>query len=284
LVGIFKHSSSEKPSVTRLLKPFLICLTVVIFAKTEAQSTASKQVTKFSIEATELATTKQIWVYLPKSYASSRKRYPVLYMHDAQNLFDASTSYAGEWEIDEYLDRIESPESIIVGIEHGNEKRIDELTPFRHKEYGGGNGDNYLKFIKNTLKPYIDKTYRTKPRVEWTGIFGSSLGGLISFYAMLKYPETFGRAGVFSPAFWINPEIYQIATNATLPKSSKFYFLAGRTESETMVTNIERMVDLLKQKGVPTTNTVVDIVENGQHNEQFWGSQFGKAYQWLNKK
>jgi predicted alpha/beta superfamily hydrolase len=159
-------------------------------------STASKQVTTFIIEAPQLQTTKKIWIYLPKKYDSTKNKYPVIYMHDAQNLFDAKTSYVGEWNVDEKLDSINA-QVIIVGIEHGNEKRIDELTPYKNAKYGGGSADNYLRFIVETLKPEIDTKYRTKSNTKNTGIIGSSLGGLVSYYAVLKYPEIFGKAGVF---------------------------------------------------------------------------------------
>lgn len=101
------------------------------------ESTASKQVSSFEINAPQLNSKKKIWIYLPKDYDSSTKKYPVIYMHDAQNLFDAKTSYVGEWNVDETLDSINA-KVIIVGIEHGGEKRIEELTPFTHPKYGGG--------------------------------------------------------------------------------------------------------------------------------------------------
>ena len=116
----------------------------------------------------------------------SEKNYPVIYMHDGQNLFDRETSYVGEWKVDESLDSLNEPEAIIVGIEHGGDKRIDELTPFPHAKYGGGKADAYLHFIVDQLKPYVDNNYRTLPDYKNTGVFGSSLGGLFSFYAALK--------------------------------------------------------------------------------------------------
>ena len=154
------------------------------------QSTASKQVSTFSIDAPQLKAIKKIWVYLPKDYDTSAKKYPVIYMHDAQNLFDATTSYVGEWNVDETLDSINA-QVIVIGIEHGGDKRIDELTPFKNEKYGGGKADGYLDFIVKTLKPKIDSTYRTKTNAMNTAIFGSSLGGLVSFYDAIKYPEVF---------------------------------------------------------------------------------------------
>ncbi len=264
----------------RLRLIFLLFLAFIL-NKINVQSTVSKQITKFTIAAPQLDTLKTIWVYLPKDYQNSKKNYPVIYMHDAQNLFDANTSYVGEWEVDEYMDTLTDNESIIVGIEHGNEKRIDELTPYKHDKYGGGNGDSYLTFIKNTLKPHIDVSYRTKPDPEYTTIFGSSLGGLISLYGAIKYPETFGKAGVFSPSFWINPKIYDFVESTTIPKSSTFYILAGSDESENMMPDQERMVALLKEKGVKEKQIESHSIEGGQHNEKFWSTHFGDAYQWL---
>ena len=137
-------------------KRFLIFIFLLFSLVFNAQSTASKQVTTFTIEAPQLQTQKTIWIYLPKNYQNSNNAFSVIYMHDAQNLFDDKTSYVGEWHVDEFLDTLTARQSIIVGIEHGGEKRIDELTPYTHEKYGGGKGDNYLAFIVNTLKPYID--------------------------------------------------------------------------------------------------------------------------------
>ena len=125
---------------------FLYIALFVVNTLFSQQSKASKQVSTFTIEAPQLQSTKKIWLYLPKEYATSKKKYPVIYMHDAQNLFDSKTAYAGEWNIDEKLDSLNA-QVIVVGIEHGNEKRLDELTPYKNEKYGGGNGENYLDFI-----------------------------------------------------------------------------------------------------------------------------------------
>ena len=183
----------------------LICLSLSL--SSTAQSTASKNITTFNIEAPQLDTIKKIWVYLPKAYSKEEKSFPVLYLQDAQNLFDNSTSYAGEWRVDEILDSLKL-ELIVIGIEHGNEKRIDELTPFPHPEYKGGNADNYLDFITTTLQPEIKEHFQIKEGAENTFIGGSSLGGLFAYYAILKNPEIFGKAMIFSPSFWFSDEIY----------------------------------------------------------------------------
>jgi len=208
-------------------KAVIFLVLVMLFPAYSQISTASKQVTTFTISAPQLETIKKIWLYLPIDYSKSNdKKYSVIYMHDAQNLFDKSTAYAGEWRIDELMDSIKA-KVIIVGIEHGNDKRMDELTPFSNLKYGGGKGDLYLDFIVSTLKPYVDSTYRTKKDPTNTIIFGSSLGGLISFYALLKYPNVFGKAGVFSPSYWFNrKEIFDLMEKQRNLKV-KFIFFVG---------------------------------------------------------
>jgi metallo-beta-lactamase class B len=149
---------------------------------------------------------RRIWIYLPKDYQASKTKYPVLYMHDGQNLFDDATSFAGEWGIDDALDSAKK-QCIVVGIDNGGVKRMNEYNAYDHEKFGKGEGDLYVDFIAKTLKPYIDKHYRTKKDAANTIIAGSSMGGLISIYAVVKYPKTFGKAGVFSPAFWVAPQL-----------------------------------------------------------------------------
>lgn len=260
-----------------------LLLSMLIGIDSYSQSTALQQVEKFYIQAPQLESNKQIWVYKPANYQNSRNAYKVIYMHDAQNLFDRETAYADEWKVDEILDSISKQNTIIVGIEHGNEKRLDELTPFPHEKYGGGKGDLYLDFIVNTLKPHIDKNYRTISSPEHTSIMGSSLGGLLSFYAVLKYPDVFGNAGVFSPSFWYTNDIYDFAQATEIPKTKKFYFVIGTEESETAVAEQQKMVDLLLHKGVNKNQINNKIVIGGKHNEAFWSSEFLEAYLWLSK-
>ncbi|WP_428231758.1 alpha/beta hydrolase [Flavobacterium sp.] len=244
------------------------------------ESTTSKNVSVFTIEAPQLKTTKKIWIYLPKDYSASAKKYSVIYMHDAQNLFDSKTAYSGEWNVDEKLDSLKAP-VIVVGIEHGNDKRTNELTPYKNEKYGGGNADNYLDFIVKTLKPYIDTNYRTKPNAKNTLIMGSSLGGLVSYYAVLKYPETFGKAGVFSPSFWFSNDIYNRTVQAPKIKT-KIYFLCGDKESDEMVKDMTKMERLLDTKRCYCLHlTKSKIVKGGEHNEKLWRDGFVKAVLWL---
>lgn len=171
----------------------------------------------------------KIWLYLPPNYTNSIKKFPVIYMHDGQNLFDDATSYIGEWKIDETLNELFKKTGkgfIVVGIENAGEQRINEYTPFKNEKYGGGKGNIYIDFLINEVKPYIDKNYRTKTNAKNTAIIGSSLGGLISFYGGLKYPIVFGKIGALSTSFWFSDEIYTFAEENGNQKKSKIFFFS----------------------------------------------------------
>lgn len=247
-----------------------------------AQSTVSSNVSKFTIEAPQLDTIRQIWIYLPESYKSSNKSYPVLYLQDAQNLFDQSTSFSGEWRVDEILDSLRT-EIIVVGIEHGGDKRIDELTPFAHPEYKGGKGDIYLDFIISTLMPEIEQRYRTIPGPETTYIGGSSLGGLFAYYSILRHPEIFGKGLIFSPSFWYSEDIFDFTEKADINKirDTKMYFRAGHSESETMLPLMFKIWKQLIDKGYSPCNLNARAIPAGKHNEKFWSSLFPEAIAWL---
>ena len=127
------------------MKFILSLLLFAFFFVTLAQeSTASKQVSSFTIEEKKKKTSKKIWLYLPKNYATSKKKFPVIYMHDGQNLFDAKTSYVGEWNVDETLDSLNA-QVIVDGIEHGGEKRMEELSAYKNEKYRRSNADNNLE-------------------------------------------------------------------------------------------------------------------------------------------
>ena len=157
-----------------------------------------------AVESPQLGNHRDVLVYLPPSYPVSGRHYPTIYMHDGQNLFDAATSYAGEWQVDETMERIapEGIEAIVIAVPNMGAERIAEYAPFRDERVGGGRGDAYLAFLVDTLKPDVDRNFRTRRDAEHTGIIGSSMGGLISLYAFLTRPDVFGFAGVMSPSLW----------------------------------------------------------------------------------
>ena len=254
----------------------------------ERKHTATENVKIISekFEIPQLKTTRRIWIYLPKDYETSHKRYDVMYLQDAQNLFDDATSYAGEWQVDETLNKIfekTGKSLIVVGIDNGGAQRIEELSPYKNAKYGGGNGDNYVKFIVENLKPFIDKNYRTKPQRKFTTIGGSSLGSLISVYAAVKYPETFGKVLAFSSAFWFNAKELNefISSSKVNLKQQKYYFIQGKHEDEDMEEQTKSVIENLKSKNVKSKNIFLKIDEDGKHNELYWRREFEAAVLWL---
>jgi predicted alpha/beta superfamily hydrolase len=271
----------HKKPLIMALKNVILILLFLSSVSGRAQSSASHNVMIFDIEAPQLDTLRTIRIYLPEGYEQSKERYPVVYMHDAQNLFDSITAFAGEWHIDEFLNSQKGQKVIVVGIDHGNARRIAELTPFANEDYGGGEGAAYLNFLVHTLKPHIDSTYRSIPEAENTVVMGSSLGGLISFYAAVKHPEVFQKAGIFSPSFWFSEEIFEFTEAAEIPQHARYYFVGGMSESEEMTAHLMEIKQLLLKKGMPAKNLKFKLVEDGKHNEAFWSREFPEAFKWL---
>ncbi len=246
------------------------------------RSTASKNVHVFAedFEIPQLHRKRKVSVYLPPHYKTSDKHYPVLYFQDGQNVFDVKTSYTGEWEVDETLNTMYNEtgfELIVVAIDHGGNKRLNEYSAWNHEKYGKGEGELYLDFLVNNLKPEIDKTYRTKPDRNNTGVFGSSLGGLFAHYATVKRPDIFGKSGVFSPSFWYAEDGFKFTKEH--PNNSKFYYLIGGNEGKDMMDNVDKMFKLMESGGFK--NIHKKIVPNGIHSESFWKPEFKQAIQWL---
>lgn len=247
----------------------------------------------------QLENHRDLLVYLPPSHGQVEKRFPVVYMHDGQNLFDRMTGFAGhEWEVDETmeaLERILRLEAIVVGIANAGESRSDEYSPFKDTEYGGGQGDAYLRFIVETVKPLIDADFQTLPERASTGILGSSMGGLISLYAFFRYPETFGFVGSLSPAFWFaDKAIFSYITTAPF-NPGKIYLDSGTAERSSeapdpklrglarcFCEDSRMMRDILLSKGYHEDYDLIYIQEqNGQHSEAVWARRLPFALRFL---
>ncbi len=252
------------------------------FAPVSKMHTAGKQVhiidTAFFIP--QLNRARRIWIYLPKGYNETQKRYPVLYMQDGQNIFDEYTSAFGEWGVDECLDSLIAggkPAGIVVGID--GPKRLNEYNPYAFRDFGEGEGDRYLDFIVQTLKSFIDKNFRTLASKENTIIAGSSMGGLISYYAMIKQPQVFGKAGIFSPTFWTAPAINQLTDSLAGKLNGKFFFYIGGQEGDAFIKDMEAIQESLGEKSQAMIYSVIDA--NGMHNEKAWRKWFAEFYCWI---
>ena len=246
----------------------------------------------------ELENRRDIVVYLPPSYDDSDKCYPVIYMHDGQNLFDGHTSYVGEWFVDETMEtlaRDEGIEAIIVGIPNMGHNRLHEYCPFKDPRSLGWGG-TYMQFIVKTLKPMIDRDFRTLSDRDNTGLMGSSMGGLISLYGFFKYPDVFGLGGIISPALWFgNAAIYPYVEESKFV-SGKLYIDVGTHESVLIqakdqvfgydvpqyVISVRKMRDLLERKGYISGDNLLYVEdEGGIHNEKDWAKRFPDAIRFL---
>lgn len=232
----------------------------------------------------QLNRSRKLWIHFPPDYSTSLNHYPVLYMHDGQNLFDAVYGPFGEWNIDGSMDslfNVFSPTAIIVGIDHGGNDRLNEYSPWVNTSYGGGEGEAYADFIVSTLKPFIDNNFKTLPGREYTAIMGSSMGGLISYYAAMKYQDIFSKAGIFSPSFWFSDSVYTFTSTQGHQENMKFYFLAGEQESAGMIPDMQSVMTTMQTHGFLQNEMTLVTKADGQHSEWFWKREFPEAFKWL---
>lgn len=235
-------------------------------------------------EIPQLIKTRRITALLPWNYHDSDRHYPVLYLQDGQNLFDEHAP-SGSWELRRQLARLaekKMADVIIVAIDHAEEERISEYTPSQKTKLGVGDGEKYASFLAETLKPYIDRNYRTLPGPGFTGIGGSSMGGLISIYAVMQYPGLYSRLMIFSPSLWVNPALTGLFNRETSSFSGKIYLYGGRREGSELVTLLERFKNRLEENPKGTDIQVhLNIRKDGEHNEKAWGQEFPAALEWL---
>jgi predicted alpha/beta superfamily hydrolase len=211
-------------------------------------------------------------IWLPPGYKrlrNAQKKYPVLYMHDGQNILDPKTSFAGtDWRVDETVSKLarskKMKEIIVVGIYN---------TPDRLEEYSDSeNGEKYLKFIVSELKPFIDSKYRTVPQREHTAIMGSSMGGLISFIAGWRYSDVFSMAGCMSSSFYHNGEkiFDMISENSGPKKRVKFYIDHGE---DGLIRGQKMYVKLTELGYVIGKDLDYFYAPNAEHTESAWADR-----------
>jgi predicted alpha/beta superfamily hydrolase len=248
--------------------------------------------------ATRLGNRRSIIVLLPPGYHDdTERRYPVLYMHDGQNLFDSTTSFIGvEWGVDEAANRLmeegQVEPLIIVGI-YNTSNRAYEYTPAADASRGdGGGAELYADFIINDLKPFIDKTYRTKPDRAHTGVMGSSLGGVCSLYLGWEHADVFSRIGAMSTSYgWANKDIVR-RIEASAPAPGLRLWIDMGTAEETRdrdgdgvpdIIELHRAVrDTLVGYGMKLGRDLMYVeAEGAVHNEHAWAARFPRALKFL---
>lgn len=240
---------------------------------------------------------RRVWVYLPPGYDDSDERYPVLYMLDGQNVFDAATSFAGEWEVDDSCERLiaagEMRPIIVVAVANGETKRGYEYTPWYDTNRGGGGGEAQVREFIDVLVPFVSANYRTLTGPANTGFSGSSLGGLMAMYVAYEHAETFGLVAALSPSLqWNNNEMIRIAATSRKP-DVRVYMDMGTLEwgprGDRNRDGVDDAVDLLREmreamleKGFVLDDDLLVVEDEGaKHHETHWASRFPVALKFL---
>jgi predicted alpha/beta superfamily hydrolase len=226
---------------------------------------------------------RDIDIFLPASYRRSRRRYPVVYMQDGQNLADPHRAFAGTWELEAALETLASRgiEPIVVGIPNLGDARVREYTPFVDAKLGGGDGDAYLAYLERTVKPLVDRRFRTRPERDATGVFGSSLGGLISLYAFFRAPDTFGFVGAMSPSIWFaNRAVLAYIENDGAP-AGRLYVDTGTDEGSNTLRDARQLANLLTRKGYGEDRLLFVEDHGGKHTEAHWARRLVPALEFL---
>ena len=230
-----------------------------------------------------------VWVFLPPGYdAEPERRYPVLYLHDGQNLFDDATAFSREWQVDETAQRLIEEGAIeplvIVGVSNAGPARIDEYTPTRDRRHrAGGGATRYGRMLVEDLKPFIDRTYRTLPDPAHTGLGGSSLGGLVSMYLGLQYTGLFWRLAVLSPSVWWDDRfILRRARLLSHRSPARIWLSAGTAEGEGVVEGAAALRDVLVSKGwTEGEDLAFHVIEGGRHDEATWAAEMEAVLRFL---
>jgi predicted alpha/beta superfamily hydrolase len=233
---------------------------------------------------------RHVMVYVPPQYLEEpARRFPVLYLHDGQNLFDGRTSYLVDrtWQAHTTADRLviggEIEPVILVGIANTGLRRMAEYTPTRDPRLGGGEGSLYGRMLIEELKPAIDSLYRTLPEAKHTGLGGSSLGGLISLFLGLTHPEVFGRLAVMSPSvWWDHRSIFHVVNQPRTRPGPRIWLDIGTAEGGRHVRDTDLLQQALVRQGWrPGIDLAYTKVEGGTHDETAWAERFDDVLRFL---
>jgi enterochelin esterase-like enzyme len=237
-----------------------------------------------------LPTPRDLIVYLPGIYEKNPGlRFPVLYLQDGQNLFDPATAFIPgmDWGVGQTADALIARGAIqpliIVGIYNTGKKRVREYTPSRDRKLGGGGADRYAKMLRYEIMPFVEAQYRTLGGAGNTGLGGSSLGGLLTIYLGLKFPQVFGKLAVLSPALWWNQRwVVDFAARRRGKNRPRVWLDAGTDEGGRTLDDVRRLRDILLQKGWQLDRDLhFEEIQGGQHNEAAWAQRVGPFLQFL---
>jgi predicted alpha/beta superfamily hydrolase len=239
-----------------------------------------------------LRTDRDIIVYLPPGYDEEpSRRYPVCYLQDGQNLFDAATAFGGnEWGVDETAEELirggQMEPIIIVGIYNAGAKRVNEYTHVRDSRGRGGRARAYGQMVVRELLPLINSVYRTLTGPCDTALGGSSLGGLVTLYLGLQHRQTFGKLIVMSPSvWWARGDIFNQVAHLEAKTGQSIWLDVGTAEGSDAVRtgrDVEALRDALLKKGWRLGRDLAYCEDKGaEHNESAWGRRMHDALPFL---
>lgn len=243
---------------------------------------------KVKIPALSGDTERLVYIYLPEDWKESNRRYPVLYMFDGHNVFfDSHATYGKSWGMGDFLDK-NKKQLIIVAVEcnHKGNGRLIEYSPvdctLSDNEQIKGRGKEYMEWLVNELKPYVDKNYPTLTDREHTSIAGSSMGGLMSLYAVCEYNHVFNKAACISPSFWVDKDkVLKIVESSKLSHDTSIFIDYGSLELPNHPTNSEALFAVARLLLTRRVNVVLKIIPGGKHNESSWEKQIPEFMQFL---
>jgi predicted alpha/beta superfamily hydrolase len=275
---------------------FVLIVCVSTFAQRPHTLTGDVRSHK-NLHSTILNNDREVLVYLPPGYDTAKTRhYPVLYLHDGQNIFDGATAFipGQEWKVDETAEALINAGKIepliIVGIYNAGQERINEYTPVADEKYKlGGRADLYGQMLVRELKPFIDARYRTRRDAAHTGLGGSSLGGLVSLYLALKEPSVFGRVAVVSPSVWFANKhiVHYVSALAKKPRVRIWLDTGTReggtvAEAEQTVNDARLLREVLVRKGWRLGKDLNYFEAAGaEHNERAWAARVASILTFL---
>lgn len=259
------------------------------------------------VPSPQLGNRRDLLAWLPPGYDGSRPL-PVLYFQDGQNLFDPGTSFNGHWAVAETMAALAAAgrPAIAVGVPNAGRRRILEYSPFVDRWYGGGLGDHYLRFLADTVKPLIDRSFATRPEPESTGLVGASLGGIVALYGLAARPDVFGLCAALSPSCWFARQAMNRHLTQVKKAHGRYYLdvglaeggrrrspprpsgrpanqSAGQSAGQKRFSNaVDRVAKKLSKKGATAGHDLLYVVDpRGEHSERHWRRRLPIALRFL---
>lgn len=266
-----------------------LCLIASGCDKPNSVSSATRgvEILPYQFVIPELERNRTVRLYLPPSYYLSEQGYPVLYLHDGQNMFDQQTAELAEWQVDETLEQLAATnglEIIVVAVDSDPGTRFTEMSPWLNERFDEPEGRQYMSFLVEVVKPFIDNNYRTLKEREQTAIMGADMGGLISHYALHEFSHVFGKGGLISPAYWYSQDVFAHTRFKKMPLNTPVYLAFSNIDGDGMIADTDKMHRQLRMQGHPAARVRLSRETAGLSRIDFTRKAFAEGVTWLFSK